>query len=126
MAIMKTFCKALAISALLLVPASAAHAQVSFGITIGPPPQLRTSHVAPQLRQEDVWVDGYWYPVGSKYVWHAGYWTAPPYSGAYWNEPYHNGTQYVPGYWDGDHGRADHDHHSDRNKHRDGRGNDRH
>jgi hypothetical protein len=119
--------KTLALSTLLLVPATA-HAQVSFGINIGPPPQLRHSVVRPQPRPDNVWVDGYWYPVGSRYVWRAGYWTSAPYPGAYWNEPYHNGRQYIAGYWDGDHGRYDHDNRSNRDRrhddHDNGRGND--
>ena len=117
--------KTLALSTLVLGPASAATAQVSFGINIGPPPQLRQSVVRPQPRPDNVWVDGYWYPVGSRYTWHAGYWTAAPYEGAYWNEPYYTGHQYVAGYWDGDHGRSDHNHGTDRNKQRDHRNNDR-
>lgn len=118
---MKTLVKTLALSTLLLVPASTVHAQVSFGINIGPPPQLRQSVVRPQPLPDNVWVDGYWYPVGSRYVWHAGYWTAAPYAGAYWNEPYYTGHQYVPGYWDGDHGRFEHNHNTDRGKQRDHR-----
>ena len=121
--------KTLALSTLLLAPAAAANAQVSFGINIGPPPQLRRSVVRRQPRPDNVWVDGYWYPVGSRYVWHAGYWTAAPYEGAYWNEPYYNGHQYIVGYWDGDNGRWDHDNKTGRNSrhddHDNGRGNDR-
>ena len=119
--------KTLALSALLLAPASAAIAQVSFGINIGPPPQLRRSVVRPQPHPDQVWVDGYWYPQGSRYAWRAGYWTVAPYPGAYWNEPYHDGRQYIPGYWDGDRGRWDHDDRTGRNvkhvDHDNGRGN---
>jgi WXXGXW repeat (2 copies) len=122
---MTTLLRTLALSTVLLVPATA-HAQVSFGITIGPPPPLRASVVRPQPHPDNIWVDGYWYPQGSHYVWHAGYWTAAPYAGAYWNEPYYTGHQYVAGYWDGDHGRQDHDHHSDRGKQRDYHDNDHH
>src|ERR1041384_6448743 len=108
--------KTLALSTLLLGPASVARAQVSFGINIGPPPQLRRSVVHPQPRPNNVWVDGYWYPVGSRYTWHAGSGTAGRNEGAYWNEPYYDGHQYIAGYWDGDRGRWDHDHRSDRDK----------
>jgi hypothetical protein len=52
--------KTLAFSTLLLAPASAAMAQVSFGINLGPPPQQRQSAVRPQPRPTNVWVDGYW------------------------------------------------------------------
>jgi len=127
---MKTLVKSLALAGLLLVPASAATAQVSFGINIGPPPPWRSTVIRPQPRPDNIWVDGYWYPQGSHYVWHAGYWTAAPYEGAYWNEPYYSGRQYIPGYWDGDRGRFDHDHRWDRKRDRDshrnnGRGNGR-
>ena len=27
------------------------------------------------------WMDGYWYPVGPRFHWHAGYWRAPAYFG---------------------------------------------
>jgi len=117
---MRTLFKALAISALLLAPASAVSAQVSFGINIGPPPQWRPSRVAPQPAPDFEWIDGYWYPVGSRYVWHAGYWTRPPYAGAYWNQPYHYEGRYMGGYWDGDRGPSNHDHGWDRNRQRDG------
>jgi len=122
---MRTLLKTLALSTMILVPATA-HAQVSFGINIGPPPQLRRSVVRPQPRPDNVWVDGYWYPVGSRYSWHAGYWTAAPYEGAYWNEPYYDGRQYIAGYWDGDRGRLDHDNKTGRNIKHDDHDNGRH
>lgn len=117
---MRTLFKALAISALLLAPASAVSAQVSFGINIGPPPQWRATRVAPQPGPDFEWIDGYWYPVGRRYVWHAGYWTRPPYEGAYWNQPYYAGGRFTGGYWDGGRGANNHDHRSDRNRQRDG------
>lgn len=122
---MKRLIETLAISALLLAPASAANAQISFGITIGPQPPPRYQRVAPQPGPDYTWVDGYWYPVGSRYVWHAGYWTRPPYAGAYWVEPYHDGRQYIPGRWEGDRGPVDHNHRWDRGRQRDDRSNDR-
>ena len=118
---MRNLLKSLVLVALSLAPVSAANAQVSFGISIGPPPPWRPSRVAPQPGPGYVWVDGYWYPVGSRYVWHSGYWTRPPYGGAYWVEPYHDGRQFVPGYWEGDRGRLDHDHRWDRGLERDWR-----
>jgi hypothetical protein len=122
---MKTLLKTLAMLALLLAPAPAAQAQVSFGITIGPPPRLRPSRVAPLPGPDYVWVDGYWYPVGSRWVWHAGYWTRPPFPGGYWIEPYYDGRRFVPGYWENERGRFDHNHRWDRNRQRDDRRGDR-
>jgi len=72
----------------LLFVASPAHAQISFGIQIGPPPRPRVYRVAPRPGPEFVWVEGYWYPQWRSYKWENGYWTRPPYEGAYWVEPY--------------------------------------
>lgn len=111
---------ALLLSAMLLVGASASYAQVSLGIRIGPPPRPRVVRVVPPSPGDGfLWVGGYWYPVGRHYTWHAGYWTRPPYAGAHWIEPRHDGQQFFAGYWDGDHGRVEHDHHWDRDHDRD-------
>lgn len=47
------------------------------------------------------WVDGYYYPVGPRYVWRAGYWGRPPYRGAFWVGPRYYGGRYYAGYWRG-------------------------
>ncbi len=65
-----------------------------------------------------VWVDGYWYPRGNRYRWHEGYWTRAPFNGARWMGPRHENGMYYQGYWDGDRGRMDHDHHWDRQRDR--------
>jgi WXXGXW repeat (2 copies) len=97
-----------------------ARAQISVGIQIGAPPPLRTVAVLPPSPGADfAWVEGYWYPVGKHYKWHAGYWTRPPYAGAHWVAPHHDGERYFAGYWDGDRGRLEHDHHWDRDHDRD-------
>src|SRR3977135_2630379 len=77
--IMRKLLRTLTISALLLAPAAVAHAQVSFGIHIGPPPAPRAYHVPRQPGPDYFWVEGYWYPQGGHYRWHDGYWTRPPY-----------------------------------------------
>jgi hypothetical protein len=66
-----------------------------------------------------MWVEGYWYPVGHHYKWHPGYWTLPPYGGAYWVGPKYEGGRFFNGYWAGDRGRFEHDHHWDRGHERD-------
>ena len=66
-----------------------------------------------------VWVEGYNYPEGGHYKWHDGYWTRPPYEGAYWVEPYHVNGQYFAGRWEGSRAPIMHDHRSDHGKDRD-------
>ncbi len=91
----------------------------NIGVNIGPPPPVRVEvrPVAPGAGF--AWVDGYWYVVGGRYVWHGGYWSRPPYAGARWVGPHHDGKQYFQGYWEGEHGRVGHDHKWDREKDRD-------
>ena len=99
---------------------SAASAQVSVSIRIGEPPAPRVVHVEPPSPGPNfVWVQGYWYPVHNRYVWHDGYWTRPPYGGAHWVQPHYEGQHYYYGHWDGDHGRVEHDHGWDKKKDRD-------
>jgi len=74
----RKFLQTLAMSALLLASASAAQAQVTFGIRIGAPPTPRAYRVPPQPGPDYVWVEGYQYPQGSQYAWHDEYWTRPP------------------------------------------------
>ena len=118
---MRRILQTLAFSALLLTPALPAHAQVSFGIRIGEPPAPRVYRVPPRPGLDYTWVEGYYYPVGSRYVWHNGYWTRPPYEGAYWVAPYHVGGQYFAGRWEGSRGIVMHDHRWDRSPQRDER-----
>jgi hypothetical protein len=118
----KRMLQTLAISTVLLASPSAAQAQVSFDIRIGqPPPPPRAYRVPPQPGPDYEWVEGYWYPQGSRYTWHNGYWTRAPYEGAYWVAPYYSGGQYFAGRWDGSRGNIAHDHRWDRNRQRDER-----
>ncbi|HEX9234102.1 MAG TPA: YXWGXW repeat-containing protein [Candidatus Acidoferrum sp.] len=119
---MKNLIRAGLLFAVLLSCTHVACGQVSVGITIGPPPPPRVVRVLPpRPGPEFVWVDGYWYPVGRHYRWHAGYWTRPPYAGARWIGPRHEGRRFYNGYWEGDHGRFEHrhdwDHDRDRRDH---------
>jgi hypothetical protein len=116
---MRKVLQTLAVSALLLIPASAAQAQLT--VRIGPPPAPRAYRVPPSPGADYVWVEGYQYPQGSHYRWHEGYWTRPPYAGAYWVEPYHANGQYVTGRWEGSRGNVAHDHRWDRRPQRDER-----
>jgi hypothetical protein len=102
---------------LFALAAASAFGQISIGIQIGPPPPSRVMRVLPpRPGPEFTWIEGYWYPVGNHYKWHAGYWTRPAYPAARWVVPHYEGGRYFAGYWDGNRGRQDHDHHSDRDR----------
>ena len=116
---MKRLLRTFVVSTLLLVPAVAVQAQVSVGIRIGEPPAPRAYRVPNRPGPDYVWVEGYQYPQGSRYRWHDGYWTRPPYQGAYWVEPHHADEQYYYGHWAGARGVVAHDHRWDREKQRD-------
>jgi hypothetical protein len=111
----------LALSALLLAPAGAAQAQISFGVHIGPPPAPRAYRVPPQPGPDYVWIEGYQSLVNGQYRWHDGYWSLPPYEGAYWVAPYYDDGQYFAGQWEGARGNVGHDHRWDRGNQRDDR-----
>jgi WXXGXW repeat (2 copies) len=116
---MKNLLRAALLSSMLLLGAHHAAAQVAIGIQIGPPPSPRHYVVPASPGPGYFWVDAYWYPVNGRYVWHRGYWTRPPYAGAHWIGPRHEGGRFYAGYWDGPHGRFDHDHHWDHDHDRD-------
>ena len=118
---------------LMLLTGVSVIGQVSIGISIGPPPPPRVIRVLPPSPgPEFAWIDGYWYPVGRHYKWHAGYWTRRVYPGERWVAPHYDGQRFFNGYWDGDRGRREHDHHWDRHRDRDfrdkhhGKGHDHH
>ncbi|HVW11359.1 MAG TPA: YXWGXW repeat-containing protein [Bryobacteraceae bacterium] len=108
---------------LLMVAALAAgtmFGQVSLGISIGAPPPPRVLRVHPRQPGPDfIWVDGYWYAEGGRWVWHQGYWTRPPYAGATWIAPRYEGGRFFAGYWNTPHGRIEHDHRWDHERARD-------
>jgi hypothetical protein len=105
---------------MLLAAGTMLAADVSFGIQIGPPPVPRVERVHPGSPGPGyVWIDGYWYPEGGRYRWHAGYWTRTPYNGARWIVPRYEGGHFYQGYWEGDRGRVEHDHRWDRDRGRD-------
>lgn len=105
---------------LFLGLASMLPAQVSIGISIGPPPPPRVVYVRPACPgPEFMWVEGYWYPVGHRYRWHEGYWTRAPFAGALWIAPRWEEGRFYEGYWEGRHERVMHDHRWDRDHDRD-------
>jgi hypothetical protein len=64
-----------------------------------PPPAPVLTYVPPMPAPGYTWVAGYYYPVGPRWVWHAGYWARPPYAHAYWVAPRYHGGRYYAGYW---------------------------
>jgi hypothetical protein len=106
--------------ALVLLAAGSMFA-IEIGINIGAPPPPRVVRVRPVSPGPGyTYVEGYWYPVGGHYHWHAGYWSRPPYEGAVWVAPRHDGRQYFNGYWQGPgRERVEHDHASDHRRDRD-------
>src|SRR5262249_37111437 len=92
------------IGALLLAGSSLfAGPRVFFGVGIGvpvaPPPPPVVAYAAPAPGPGYYWVNGYYYPVGARYVWRPGYWARPPYRGAGWVGPRYYGGHYYRGYW---------------------------
>jgi hypothetical protein len=118
---MTKLCKTLTMSMFFFALATTAHAQFNVGIHIGEPPAPRAYRVPARPGPDYMWVEGYQYPQGSHYAWHNGYWTRPPYEGAYWVAPYHTGGQYFAGRWEGSRGNVAHDHRWDRSRQRDER-----
>lgn len=94
---------------MLLAGSSAFAAHFSVGIGIGgpayrygyyaPPPPPVAAYAPPYPGAGYTWIGGYYYPVGPRYVWRAGYWARPPYRGAYWIAPRYYGHRYYGGYW---------------------------
>ena len=93
--------------ALLLAGGSLfAESHWSIGIGIGvpyyapPPAPPVVAYTPPCPGPAYTWVPGYYYPVGARFVWHAGFWSRPPYAGAYWIAPRYYEHRYYPGYWE--------------------------
>ncbi len=95
------------IFALLLLASSSMFAagRVFFGVNVGvpvavaPPPAYYTAPAPAYPGYGYTWVRGYYYPVGQRWNWHAGYWGRPPYVGARWYAPRYYGGRYYAGYW---------------------------
>jgi hypothetical protein len=66
------------------------------------PPPVR--YYAPPVRYvapgpDYGWVDGYYYPVGPRWSWRAGYWARRPHPRAYWVSPRYYRSRWYRGYW---------------------------
>jgi WXXGXW repeat (2 copies) len=71
------------------------------GHRYGPPPPPPQSHRYMSARPGPgyVWIAGYYYPAGSSYRWHEGYWTRPPNKGDHWVAPGYRDGHYHEGHW---------------------------
>jgi len=83
--------------------------RVSIGVGFGypapvavyaPPPAPVYSYYVPRSPGYGYsWINGYWYPVGPRWSWRAGYWARPPYARAYWVGPRYYRGHYYGGHW---------------------------
>ena len=117
---MKRWLEVSAVLGMLLVLPRSVEAQLSFSFNFGtPPPPPRVYRVPRQPGPEYHWIEGYWYPLNGRWLWHNGYWTRPPMADSYWVEPYWERGRYFEGYWATPRGHFDHDHRWDRDAGRD-------
>jgi hypothetical protein len=75
--------------------------RIYVGIRPSRPTVVVKRTVAPSPRH--VWVDEEWVPQGNTYVWHGGYWAAPPrphavYVRGHWTHS-RKGHIWIAGYW---------------------------
>jgi hypothetical protein len=76
-----------------------AYAPRHYYVAPAPPPPSPVAYYAPAPGPGYVWINGYYYPSGARYVWRPGYWVRPPHPHAVWVAPrYHHGHFYA-GYW---------------------------
>jgi hypothetical protein len=45
------------------------------------------------------WIGGYYYPMGARWAWRAGYWAPRPWAGAVWAGPRWSAGRWYGGYW---------------------------
>jgi hypothetical protein len=67
------------------------------------PPAPKPEVVIVQPAPDNVWVPGYWRPMGGSWEWVSGHWEAPPSGRRVWvparYETSDSGVVYVEGYW---------------------------
>ena len=115
--------------ALVLLAGGSLFAETHWSIGIGlgapyycdyaPPPPPVVVYTPPSPSPEYTWVPGYYYPARGGYAWHAGFWSRPPYAGAFWVAPRYYEHHYYPGYWERRERHWDRDDHDERWEHHD-------
>lgn len=99
---MKKYMKVLVAAAIMSVAASQSYAQLV--VRVRPHHARVVVHTRPvRPSANHVWVEEEWVPQGRTYVWHGGYWAAPPRPGAvyvpgHWRHTW-RGDTWVPGHW---------------------------
>ena len=64
-------------------------------VAYAPPPYYPAYYPAASY----AWVGGYYYPVGARWAWRAGYWARRPFAGAVWVAPRYSGGRWFAGRW---------------------------
>src|SRR5262249_35911336 len=95
--------------AVMLLAGGSLFAETRFSIGVGigtpgyyapPPPPVAAYAPPPCPGPGYTWIAGYWYPVGPRSSWHAGYGARPPYADGFWVAPRYYEHRYYPGYWE--------------------------
>ncbi len=99
---MKNLIKAAFLTMLLSMVMITVDAQQIF-VNIRPSRPAMVVHRPPAPARGHVWVEEDWVPQGGSYVWHGGYWAAPPRPGAvyiagHWNHS-RKGHVWIAGSW---------------------------
>lgn len=101
---MNKFAKTLALL-IVMTLAAGANSYAQFVVRVRPARPVTRVVVRrpPAPSPAHVWVDEDWTARGGKYVWHGGYYAAPPRRGAvyvqgHWNQT-RRGSVWVPGHW---------------------------
>lgn len=89
---------------LLLLSLGGAKSYAQFVVRIRPERPVRVINRRPPPPSRDhVWVEEDWVPQNGTYVWHGGYWAAPPRRGAFYVQGHwkdtRRGTMWIPGHW---------------------------
>ena len=88
--------------ALLLSSVACAGPRAYGYVSFGAPPPYPRAYYAPRPVMPGpgyVWVNGYWSPGPSRWMWTPGTWMMPPRPRAVWVAPRYHGRSYYRGHW---------------------------